>query len=163
MQDIRRNFLIVFVVFLMIAFGFTVGCTSPANSSPSPRETVVEYGTSAFSTVERVEVYHFHGNHQCTSCIAVGDLAEKTVNANFKDELSSGRLVFAHINAELPENLALAKKYEVTGSSLWIGVYDNNGFHKEQDIRVWYLIDDEDAYMTYLSDIISNRLNGNFS
>jgi hypothetical protein len=85
------------------------------------------------------------------------------VNANFKDELSSGRLVFAHINAELPENLALAKKYEVTGSSLWIGVYDNNGFHKEQDIRVWYLIDDEDAYMTYLSDIISNRLNGNFS
>jgi hypothetical protein len=163
MQDIQRNFPVIFVVFLMIAFGFTVGCTSPANSSPSPQETIVEYGTSAFSTVERVEVYHFHGNNQCTSCIAVGDLAEKTVNTNFKDELASGRLVFAHINAEQPENRALAKKYEVTGSSLWIGVYDSNGFHKEQNTRVWYEIDDENAYVKYLSGIITKRLNGDFS
>jgi hypothetical protein len=114
-------------------------------------------------SVERVEVYHFHGNNQCTSCIAVGDLAEKTVNAKFKNELASGRLVFAHVNAEQPENRALAEKYGVTGSSLWIGVYEANGFHKEQDIRVWYLIDDEDAYSTYLSGIITRRLNGDLS
>ena len=74
------------------------------------------------NTVDRVEVYHFHGNTQCSSCIAVGDLAEKTVNANFKDELASGRLVFAHINYDLPDNTALAAKYGVTGSSLWIGI-----------------------------------------
>ena len=80
------------------------------------------------------------------SCIAVGDLAEKTVNANFKDELASGRLVFAHVNYDLPENAALATKYDVTGSSLWIGMYDKNGFHKQQDIEVWYLIDDKEAY-----------------
>jgi hypothetical protein len=163
MQDIRWNFLLVLIVSLIIASSFAAGCSSPATSSPSPLETTGEYGTSASGTVERVEVYHFHGNQRCASCITVGDLAEKTVNANFKDELASGRLVFAHINAELPENRALAEKYEVTGSSLWIGVYDSSGFHKEQDIRVWYLIDDEDAYMTYLSGIISNRLTWDFS
>ena len=47
-----------------------------------------------------------------------------------KHELASGRLVFAHVNYDLPENAALATKYGVTGSSLWIGVYDANGFHK---------------------------------
>ena len=62
----------------------------------------------------------------------MGDLAEKTVNGNFKDELASGRLVFAHINTELPENKALAEKYGVTGSSLWIGVYNDNGFHRNR-------------------------------
>jgi len=147
-----------FIVVLL----FTAGCT---DSSPylgavpsAPLSTI-----SSNSTVERVEVYHFHGNQQCTSCIAVGDLAEKTVNTNFKDELASGRLVFAHINAELPENYALASKYGVTGSSLWIGVYDANGFHKEQDIRVWSLINNKDLYVTYLSAIISKRLNGDLT
>ncbi len=85
------------------------------------------------------------------------------MNANFRDELASGRLVFAHVNAEQPENAALAAKYNVTGSSLWIGVYDADGFHAEQDTRVWYLIDDKEAYTTYLSAIISKRLNGDLS
>jgi len=163
MHDLQRIFPIVFLVSLIIACGFTAGCTSSSKSSASPQSsTSLNDPINSFS-VERVEVYHFHGNNQCTSCIAVGDLAEKTVNAKFKNELASGRLVFAHVNAEQPENRALAEKYGVTGSSLWIGVYEANGFHKEQDIRVWYLIDDEDAYSTYLSGIITRRLNGDLS
>ncbi|MDD1683933.1 MAG: nitrophenyl compound nitroreductase subunit ArsF family protein [Methanoregula sp.] len=117
----------------------------------------------ANSTVERVEVFHFHGNRQCASCIAVGDLAERTVNASFGTELASGRLVFAHVNYDLPENAALAAKFNVTGSSLWIGVYDANGFHKEQDTRVWSLISNEEAYRSYLRELISKRLNGDLS
>ena len=111
----------------------------------------------------KVEVYHFHGNTQCPSCIAVGDLAEKTVNDNFKAELASGRLVFAHVNYDLPENSALAAKYGVTGSSLWLGTYDSDGFHKQQDMDVWYLIDDKNAYSSYLSGIITRRLNGDLT
>ena len=114
-------------------------------------------------TVEKVEVFHFHGNQQCTSCIAVGDLAEKTVNANFKDELASGRLTFAHVNYDLPDNTALATKYGVTGSSLWIGIYDANGFHKQQNLDVWSLTGDKAAYDMYLSAIIKKRLNGDLS
>ncbi|MCK9579484.1 MAG: hypothetical protein M0Q92_03415 [Methanoregula sp.] len=44
------------------------------------------------------------------------------MNANFNAELASGRVVFAHVNYDLAENSALALKYGVTGSSLWIGV-----------------------------------------
>ena len=147
---------------LIIVLLVTSGCTdlSPhMGAAPSaPLST-----TSANSTVQRVEMYHFHGYHQCASCIAVGDLAEKTVNENFKNELASGRLVFAHVNYDLPENAALATKYNVTGSSLWIGIYDNNGFHKQQNMDVWYLTDDKEAYEVYLSGIISRRLNGDLS
>jgi hypothetical protein len=155
MTDLQRIYPVLLFIALIVASGLAAGCTSPAKSP-----AIVQQSNSS---VERVEVYHFHGNNQCSSCIAVGDLAEKTVNANFKDELASGRLVFAHINAELPENRALAEKYGVTGSSLWIGVYNGNGFHKEQDTKVWYLIDNEDAYTSYLSEIITKRLNGNLT
>jgi hypothetical protein len=138
------------------------GCTDIASGNVSfPSAQPLAETTNG--TVEKVEVYHFHRDQECASCIAVGELAEKTVNANFRNELASGRLVFAHVNAEQPENAALAAKYEVTGSSLWIGVYDANGFHKEQDLNVWYLIDDTEAYSTYLSAVLSKRLNGELS
>lgn len=158
MPVLSRFFTILLLVSLLIGFGLTAGCTAPAKSPAS-----VPVAANASGTVEKVEVFHFHGNQQCDSCIAVGDLAEKTVNVNFKDELASGLLVFAHVNAQQPENYTLASKYGVTGSSLWIGVYDATGFHKEQDIRVWSLINNKDLYATYLSAIISKRLNGDLS
>jgi hypothetical protein len=158
MQILQRIFTVVIVVFLIIGFGVAAGCTSPAKSSASSSGATI-----ANSTVERVEVFHFHGNQQCASCIAVGNLAEKTVNDNFKAELASGRVVFAHVNYDLPENAALAAKYGVTGSSLWLGIYDSNGFHRQQNMDVWYLTGDKEKYKAYLTSMITRRLNGDLS
>jgi hypothetical protein len=157
--DPLRTLVLASLILLLLAVS---GCTDVSSHSGAALSTQSSAaGTN--STVERVEVFHFHGKQQCYSCITVGDLAEKTVNASFKDELASGRLVFAHVNYDLPENAALKTKYNVTGSSLWIGVYDVNGFHKEQNIRVWSLINDKDAYSTYLAGVITKRLNGDLS
>jgi hypothetical protein len=158
-MNLLRSLILTGVVILLLAVS---GCTDISSQSGSAT-SVQPSMSSAVASVEKVEVYHFHGDQQCASCIAVGDLAEKTVNENFKDELASGRLVFAHVNAQQPENAALATKYGVTGSSLWIGVYDANGFHKEQNIKVWSLINNKDLYSTYLSGIISRRLIGDLS
>lgn len=162
MPDLERIFPVILLIALILASSFIAGCTDTSphlgTASSVPVPTAITN-----STVERVEVYHFHGNNQCTSCIAVGDLAEKTVNDNFKPELASGRVVFAHVNYDLPENVALATKYGVTGSSLWIGVYDANGFHPKEDTRVWSLIGNKDAYSFYLTSLIAKRLNGDLS
>jgi hypothetical protein len=146
------------LVILLLAVAGCSGVSPLAGEDPSATRS-----TGTDGTIERIEVFHFHGNRQCTSCIAVGDLAEKTVNANFKDELATGRLVFAHVNYDLPGNAELVKKYGVTGSSLWIGVYDADGFHKQQNLDVWSLTNDEAVYEAYLSAIIARRLNGDLS
>ena len=157
--DPLRTLVLASLILLLLAVS---GCTDVSSHSGAALSTQSSAaGTN--STVERVEVFHFHGKQQCYSCITVGDLAEKTVNASFRDKLASGRLVFAHVNYDLPENAALAAKFNVTGSSLWIGVYDANGFHKEQDTRVWSLISNEEAYRSYLRELISKRLNGDLS
>jgi hypothetical protein len=166
MKVLQRIYPIVIFTILIIFCGFIAGCTT---SSPPTTEPVVSEisapspaaGTN--SSIERVEVIHFHRTQQCPSCIAVGDLTENTLKANFQKELASGKLVFAHVGYELPENAALTAKYGVTGSSLWIGVYNGSTFHKEQDLKVWYLIDDENTFSTYLSGIITKRLNGDLS
>lgn len=145
---------------LLITSLLISGCTNAASSAPESQSTLPSAITSP---VEKVEIFHFHATRQCASCIAVGDLAEKTVNANFKDELASGRLVFAHVNGQLMENKELVTKYGATGSSLWIGVYDADGFHKEENVKVWYLINNKEAYSLYLTDLINKRLNGDLS
>jgi hypothetical protein len=75
-------------------------------------------------------------------------------------ELASGKLVFAHVNYDLPENLEIVKKYGVTGSSLWIGTYINGKFNKEEDIKVWYRIENETEYSNYLKGVLDKRLMG---
>lgn len=154
------SYLLLAILILLLLAGS--GCTAvfPQVGAALPEQLTA---ASTNNTVERVEVFHFHGNRQCASCIAVGDLAEQTVNTSFRNDLAMGRLVFAHVNYELPENADLATKYNVTGSSLWIGVYDSSGFHMTQDLRVWSLISDEEAYSSYLTDLISKRLNGELS
>lgn len=127
-------------------------------NSTCPLTTVQNSSTTTINLEDvKVEVYHFHKTHQCYSCITVGKLAEKTVNTYFKDKLDSGRIVFAHINIDLPENRELVKKYGATGSSLWIGTYSDGKFEKEQNVKVWYKINDEEDYLTYLKGVLDKK------
>jgi len=148
------------VIIFICGILLTSGCTkNEANNSL--KNNVVNQ--TKLSKVEKVEVYHFHGHSQCSSCIAIGKYAEETINTYFTDELKSGKIVFAHVNIQLPENEELAKKYGVTGSSLWMGVYDENGFHKEENINVWYKINNKKGYMDYLKEVLTKRLNGDYT
>jgi hypothetical protein len=90
----------------------------------------------------------------------VGKYAEETVNTYFADELKSGRISFAHINVDLPENKELAAKYGAAGASLWIGVYENGGFSKEENTNVWYKINNRSDYMNYLKGVLEQKLQG---
>jgi len=123
---------------------------------------VVASGSQIYGDVEMVEIIHFHATSQCTTCIAVGDLAEETVGVYFFDEVESGMISFEHLNADLPGNLEKVKKYGVTGASLWIGVYYSDGsFVKEENINVWYKTGDRVDYMNYLKGVLEGKLSGN--
>jgi len=151
----REIIFIVLIVFLL------QGCAQTNQNSSTAGE--LRTNQSIAAPVEKIEVYHFHGTNQCYSCKTVGAYAEETVNTYFADELKSGKIVFAHINGELPENRDKVIQYGATGSSLWIGVYDSSGFHKEENVNVWYKINNKDDYLLYLRGIINKRLKGDYS
>jgi hypothetical protein len=153
--------LIAIIGILLFSLMLT-GCNSNASqdnitgnslSSTSNHERIIN--------IDKLEIYHFHGTNQCYSCITVGDYAEATVNTYFADELESGKIVFAHINGELPINQELVVKYGATGSSLWLGTYDDGNFKAEQNTNVWYKIKDKTDYMNYLKGVIEQKLAGN--
>ena len=146
------------ILFLIFVILFVTGCS---NNSQVNSNAVSDIKQSV--NIDKLEIYHFHGTHQCSSCIAVGKLAEETVNTYFADEVKSGKIVFGHIDFDVAENKELASKYGVTGSSLWLGVYDKDGFQAEQNVNVWYKINDKEDYMNYLKGVIEKRLSGDLS
>ncbi|NYT06946.1 MAG: hypothetical protein GKC05_01635 [Methanomicrobiales archaeon] len=152
-----RN-LVVPASLLLLAFILVLaaGCTTPGETSGNP-------GSNPSGPVEKVEVFHFHRTQQCSSCITLGAYAEETVSRYFTPEVAAGRVVFGHVNVDLPENRPLVEQYGPTGSSLWIGVYTEAGFFKEENVNVWYKIGNKDEYMTYLKGVIGKRLAGDFS
>lgn len=135
------------------------GCTGTNSGNESQVKSEVP-SSSALPDITKVELYHFHGNQQCYSCVTLGDMAEKVVNTYYPDELASGKLVFGHINAEDPQNRELAEKYEVVSSSLMIGVYTKDSFTKQDLVGAWYKIGDENEYTTYLTGILDPFLKG---
>jgi hypothetical protein len=158
---IKKELLIGTVLFLLAGLAvFAGGCTTTGDNGNTTGKAL----TSADPLqVEKVEVLHFHATRQCYSCITLGEYAEATVHTIFAPEVASGKMVFAHVNMDLPENKALVEQYGPTGSSLWIGVYTPDGFYKEEDVIVWYRIGDKDEYITYLKGVIEKRLAGDLS
>ena len=151
---VEMNKLILFLVILAL---FVAGCSSNSQINGN-----VATDTGSAVNVEKLEIYHFHGTNQCYSCKTVGAYAEETVNTYFADEIKSSKIVFGHINGDLPENKDLVVKYGATGSSLWLGTYSNDGkFSAEQNTNVWYKINNKTEYMSYLKGIIEQKLAGN--
>ncbi len=168
--DKRKGYIVLGLCVVMVlaatAMPHTKNSETPQETAsttvpPAPSTTVLEEGDAASDL--RVELYHFHGTNQCWSCITLGELAEKTVDTHFKKELDSGRMVFGHVNGELPENMELVQKYGARGSSLFIGTYVNGEFHREENVKVWYKLNNEEDYMVYLKGILDKRLQGDLT
>ena len=111
------------------------------------------------SDITKLEVIHFHSTNQCYSCKTLGELTEETLNTYFSSELIKGKITFAHINVDVPENKELVKKYGATGSSLLIGTYyKDEKFIQEENVNVWYKIEDKNEFMNYLKGVMESKL-----
>lgn len=137
------------------------GCLD--NPTPLSNSSGRTEGAYIAGNVTQVEVVHFHPAQQCVSCRTLGEYARETVNTYFPGELSSGVLVYREINYQLPDNRDIVRKYRVTGSSLWIGIYGTDSFRKKENVNVWYKIGNKDEYMLYLKGVIERGLAGDLS
>lgn len=107
---------------------------------------------------DRIIVANFHATRRCVSCIAVGEMAQKTIEQEFQQEQRKGTVIFQSINGELPENSEEVQKYQARGSSLFINAIRNGEDTIEEDVTVWRLAGNEEAYIRYLQEKLSALL-----
>lgn len=67
-----------------------------------------------------VEVIYFHGKQRCPTCMAIEKNAREVVSRTFANELKNGTVVFRVVDISTPKGEALADKYEVSWSSLYV-------------------------------------------
>ena len=127
------------------------------NQSVNSPVTTVSTETEVIPA-DKVEVVHFHGTHQCWSCITVGKYALKTIQDKFPEEYASGKLSFKEINIELLENQEIVTKYQAKGSSLYVNAIRNGMDDIADDLTVWRLVNDEVQYTNYFENKLKKLL-----
>ena len=153
----KNNFHSFYCLGLILVL-FLAGCSNSANNIQGKitLETEENY-------IEKIEVYHFHSDRQCNVCKTIGANLDETIERYFLDEVNLGKISYGHINVQDSKNTEITNRYGAVGTSLWIGIYDENGFHAENDQKIWYKLDDKESFINYLKDLIEKRLSGDMN
>jgi hypothetical protein len=67
---------------------------------------------------DKVEVYYFHYERRCATCMAVENESKKALEELYPEKMKSGEIIFLSVNIEEESNLPLAEKYKVDGQTL---------------------------------------------
>ncbi|MFH0818716.1 MAG: nitrophenyl compound nitroreductase subunit ArsF family protein [Patescibacteria group bacterium] len=156
----KKNFIITLVIICLIAISAVYFLTK----KPKSNEVNVNINTNIVIAekdlpADRIEVIHFHGTHQCFSCITVGKLSLQTIKDKFPAEYKTGKIVFKDINSDLPENKELANKYGAVGSALYFNKVVDKQDNFEEDAEVWRLVTNEEKYLVYFEEKIKTLIN----
>jgi hypothetical protein len=79
-----------------------------------------------------VEVIYFYGKVRCKTCIDIESTTKNVVRSRFAKELETRQVVYRTIDFSQSKNKALAKKYQISWSSLILIRHDGR---KEQTVN----------------------------
>ncbi len=146
---------IISSIFLLFAILIT-GCSSEASFSNSNEETTNQ--VSAISEVDKIEIIDFHSSRRCYSCLVMEKLTKATLEEHFQSELRDGKITFSSINVEKAEHKNIVQKYQARGSSLFINVISDGKDNISEEIQVWRLLNNEQAFKQYLKNRIETLM-----
>ncbi len=92
-----------------------VACGGNAKHSVSADDTRKEVAVQ-----DGVEVLYFHGKQRCATCMAIEQGTREVMENELADAVGKGEVKFRVVDISLEENEAIAEKYEVTWSSLFV-------------------------------------------
>ena len=149
--------LIVAVAFVVFAIAL-INNHKPTVSSNSSNNSSVCTLNSPCEKKDKLEVYLFHGTQRCPTCIAIGKLTGEAINEKFADDVKSGLIEFKEINIDLPENKALADKFQASGSVLFFNSIKNGVDNMQDDANVWGLTGNPEEFKFYIAKKVNTLL-----
>lgn len=106
-----------------------------------------------------VIVYYFHGNFRCPTCLKIEQHAKEAVEKNFKQELSSGKVIFKAINVDEKKNEHFIHGYQLYTKSLVISLVKNGNEEKYENLsKIWEYVRNKDKFFEYVKSKIIDYL-----
>ena len=107
----------------------------------------------------RVIAYYFHGNLRCSTCHTLEQYSKETIEANFKQALSSGKLEFKTVNVEERANEHFVQDYQLYTKSLVLSlVKDGKEIRSKNLARIWEYASDKKRFFDYVNEEVNNFL-----
>ena len=159
--------LLVFVAASVIALvmkgsGGESGIESTAESTTEGKAEPVETVGGETADVEtKIVAYYFHGNARCKTCLTIEMYALEALETGFPEAIKEGRLEFLPVNLEVAENEHFIDDFQLAARTV---VLERVVGGERKDYlnltRVWELVRDKEAYVTYVQDEAEKFING---
>lgn len=153
----NKNLLTFGLLGLLVLVGYLIFTNSKSESKiisgeEKPKEEL------NLKPAEKVQVFVFHSNNRCYSCETMGEFTEATIEEFFQNEIKEGRVEFREINVDLPENKEVARKFEATGSSIFINAIIDGEDNIKEETQPWRLLSNQQAFSDYLTKKVREKL-----
>jgi ABC-type glycerol-3-phosphate transport system substrate-binding protein len=140
------------ILFATLAFGLFLSACGGDVKNEAAEVDVDE-------AITRIEVLDFHSTHRCMTCNAIEENTKYTLETYFAKEMKDNRITFQTINVDDEENLAIAEKFQASGTALILNVI-NNGKETQLDLTDFAFMqgNDKEVFSTELKAKIEHEL-----
>lgn len=112
-------------------------------------------------TGHKVVVYFLYFLPRCPTCNAIEAYAREAVEAGFRDDIEAGRLEWRTADYDRPVNAHFVDDFDLeTKSVVLVEVRDGRFVRWKNLPRVWDLLDDKEAYLTYARENLAAFIEG---
>ncbi len=119
----------------------------------------ISAGSFAFaqsSQQAKVTAYYFHGSFRCVTCTNMEKYSREAIEANFKDDLASGRLEFKAVNIEDRGNEHFVNDYKLYTKSLILSLVKDGKEVKSENLdKIWELARNKQKFIEYVTAEVS--------
>ena len=129
-------------------------------SVAAPTRMVGDVSALPRGVVSHVDVVYFHRTQRCTACQSAGRFTRETVETYFANHLQSGVMSFRELDVEKPENAAVARKYDASGSALYLGVLMNGVEYLCPVEDIWFYTNSKSLFIAFLQKTLSPLVGG---
>lgn len=114
--------------------------------------------SSAGRIAGKLEVYYFYRTQRCYSCLTIGEYVGKTMYEYYSKQIEQGKIDYREINIDLAKNKELARKFQASGSSLFINAIQGEKDNIKNITEVWRLTGNETQFKNFLKQRIDTLL-----
>jgi small redox-active disulfide protein 2 len=113
----------------------------------------------AVTDATRVVAMYFMTSARCTSCLKIESFTREAIESGFSQELKDGVIILKTINVESPENQHFVSNYQLYSKTVVIAGVEKGLQQRWKNLeRVWDMLDDKQAFMSYVQTEMKQML-----
>ena len=128
--------------------------------SAAPTQIVGDVSVLPRGVVSHVDVVYFHRTQRCTGCLNAGLFTRETVETYFRSHMQRGVMSFRELDVEKPENAAVARKYDASGSALYLGILMDGVEYLCPVEDIWFYTNSKSLFISFLQKTLAPLVRG---